>query len=70
VVIDCLLDREWQLEGLLLQLRSGGLAEFPCVSAHKTDQGATFEPRVNEVAHPDGSAIITALCRVDYLLTF
>ena len=68
VAIDCLLDREWQLEGVLLTLRSQGLTGFASINAQKTEQGATFEPRVADVAQPDGSAIVTALCRVDYLI--
>lgn len=70
VAIDCLLDREWQLEGVLLTLRSQGLTGFASINAQKTEQGATFEPRVADVAQPDGSAIVTALCRVDYLINY
>ncbi len=70
VAIDCLLDREWQLEALLQSLRFQGLPEFLSVAARQTDQGAIFEPRVAEVLQPDGTAIITALCRVDYQITY
>ncbi len=70
VAIDCLLDREWQLERMLLDLRSQGLPEFLSVSARKNDKGATFDPRAIEAIQPDGTAITTALCRVDYLINY
>ncbi len=70
VAVDCLLDREWQLEQILLDLRSRGLTGFPSVSARKNEKGATFDPRAVEAVQPDGTAIVTALCRVDYLISY
>lgn len=55
-----LLDREWELEGLLLRLPQDGLPNWGAISVTAAETGATFVPRQTEATQANSTiAIVT-----------